>query len=285
MKIYDRQTGTYEEIVQYGAGKLEFLYNNPFGRLFLGIAVSPFVSDIYAKKKAKKSSCKDIPEFISNHNIDMSDYEEKEYESFTDFFTRKIKPGKRPVDMAPDAFIAPCDSKLLVYKIGGDTRMNVKGREYTAAEILGGEEHAKEFSNGYALVFRLTVDDYHRFCFPDSGKVISRKEIKGKLHTVSPVSKDHKIYHENTRNVNILKTDNFGMLAFIEVGAMLIGRIVDEGAEVFSKGQEKGYFEPGGSTVIVFANNIKIDDDILEQSVSGVETKVRFGERIGEKIC
>ena len=85
--------------------------------------------------------------------------------------------------------------------------------------------------------------------------------------------------------MNILSTDNFGTLAYIEVGAMLIGRIVDEGAGVFVKGQEKGYFEPGGSTVIILATNIKIDEDIMEQSLSGVETKVRYGERIGESVC
>ncbi len=284
MKIYDRQTESYEEIEQFGAGKLNFLYNNPFGRLFLGIAVSSFVSDIYAKKKSKKSSCKDIPEFIRNHNIDMGDYEDKEYESFTDFFTRKIKPGKRPVDMDPKAFISPCDSKLLVYKIDSNTGMNIKGREYTVDEILGGTGDAQEFKDGIAMVFRLTVDDYHRYCFPDSGSVISRKQIKGKLHTVSPISKDHRIYHENTRSVSILKTDNFGIIAYIEVGAMLVGRIVDEGADDFSKGQEKGHFEPGGSTVIILANNIKIDEDIMEQSVSGIETKVRYGERIGTAL-
>ena len=284
MKIYDRQTESYEEIEQFGAGKLNFLYNNPFGRLFLGIAVSSFVSDIYAKKKSTKSSCKDIPEFIRNHNIDMGDYEDKEYESFNDFFTRKIKPGKRPVDMDPKAFISPCDSKLLVYKIDSNTGMNIKGREYTVDEILGGTGDAQEFKDGIAMVFRLTVDDYHRYCFPDSGCVISRKQIKGKLHTVSPISKDHRIYHENTRSVSILKTDNFGIIAYIEVGAMLVGRIVDEGADDFSKGQEKGHFEPGGSTVIILANNIKIDEDIMEQSVSGIETKVRYGERIGTAL-
>lgn len=285
MKIYDRRTKEYQEIVQYGSGKLEFLYNNPFGRLFLWIAVSPFVSNIYAWKNSKKSSCKMIPEYIANHDIDMNDFEEKEYVSFTDFFTRKIKPGKRPVDMASNALISPADSKLLVYRIDEDTRMNVKGREYTVSEILGEDSDCEVFKGGYALVFRLTVDDYHRFCFPDSGKVVSRKLIRGKLHTVSPISKDHKIYQENSRNVNILSTDNFGTLAYIEVGAMLIGRIVDEGAGVFVKGQEKGYFEPGGSTVIILATNIKIDEDIMEQSLSGVETKVRYGERIGESVC
>jgi phosphatidylserine decarboxylase len=134
-------------------------------------------------------------------------------------------------------------------------------------------------------VFRLTVDDYHRFGFPDSGRVVSRKKIKGKLHTVSPVSRNHKIYQENTRNVCILNTDNFGTIAYIEVGAMLVGRIRDHGDDVFAKGQEKGYFEPGGSTVIMLVKDIKMDEDIMKQSVSGIETKVRYGERIGESLC
>ena len=284
MKIYDRKTKTYEDIVQYGAGKLDFLYNNPVGRIFLGIAVSPFVSNIYASKNAKKSSVKKIPAFIKEHNIDMSDFEDREYKSFTDFFTRKIRYGKRPVDMTPGALISPADSKLLVYEIEKDTSMRIKGRTYTVDEILADAENAKEFAGGYALVFRLTVDDYHRFCYPDKGCLISKRFIKGKLHTVSPVSKNHKIYMENTRLVNLLKTEKFGTIAYIEVGAMLIGRIVDNGTDVFEKGQEKGYFEPGGSTVIIMVRNVEIDKDIMEQSASGIETKVRYGERIGRAL-
>ncbi|MBQ1744941.1 MAG: phosphatidylserine decarboxylase [Clostridiales bacterium] len=284
MKIYDRRTDTYEEIFQYGAGKLAFLYNNPLGRLLLGIAVSPFVSNVYAWKNSRKSSAKKIPGFIKEHNIDMSDYEDREYKSFTDFFTRKIRYGKRPVDMAPEALISPADSKLLVYEIEKDTTLRIKGRTYTADEILADSENAGEFAGGYALVFRLTVDDYHRFCYPDRGCLISRRLIKGKLHTVSPVSKDHKIYMENTRSVNLLKTENFGTVAYIEVGAMLIGRIVDNGTDVFEKGQEKGYFEPGGSTVVILVKNVEIDKDIMEQSASGIETKVRYGERIGRAL-
>ena len=284
MKIYDRKTKTYEDIVQYGAGKLDFLYNNFVGRIFLGIAVSPFVSNIYAWKNSKKSSAKKIPAFIRDHNINMSDYEDREYKSFTDFFTRKIRYGKRPIDMKPESLISPADSKLLVYEIEKDTSLRVKGRTYTVDEILADSENAKEFAGGYALVFRLTVDDYHRFCYPDKGCLISKRMIKGKLHTVSPVSKNHKIYMENTRQVNLLKTEKFGTIAYIEVGAMLIGRIVDNGTDVFEKGQEKGYFEPGGSTVIILVKNVEIDKDIMEQSASGIETKVRYGERIGRAL-
>ena len=284
MKIYDRQSKSYEETEQYGAGKLEFLYNNAFGRLFLGLAVSPFVSGIYGRMNSRKSSVKKIPGFIEKQGIDMSEYEDREYESFNDFFTRKIRPEKRPIDMAKNVLISPADSKLLVYEIGDDTRMTVKGREYTADEILA--ESAEEFKGGYALVFRLSVDNFHRYCFPDSGKVVQSKKIKGKLHTVSPISKDHKIYKENSREVSILETDNFGKVAFVEVGALLVGRIVNHEAGVFEKGQEKGYFEPGGSTVIMFVGrDIEVDEDIMKQSAAGIETKVRYGERVGVLRC
>ena len=264
---------------------LKFLYENPFGRILLKIATLPVFSVIAGTFLDSGLSKGFIKGFIEKNRIDMYDYGRSgSYKSFNDFFTRKIKPGKRPVDMDPKAFISPCDSKLLVYKIDSNTGMNIKGREYTVDEILGGTGDAQEFKDGIAMVFRLTVDDYHRYCFPDSGSVLCRKSIKGKLHTVSPVSKDHKIYHENTRDVSILKTDNVGTMAYIEVGAMLVGRIVDEGIGIFAKGQEKGHFEPGGSTVIILANNIKIDEDIMEQSVSGIETKVRYGERIGTAL-
>ena len=283
MKIYDRETKSYEEIEQFGARKLEFLYNNAFGRLFLWLAVSPLVSGIYGKINSTKKSAKKIPDFIKEQGIDMQDFEDREYTSFNDFFTRKLREGKRIVDTNPTSLIAPADSKLLVYKIEEGMKMFVKGREYTVDEILGEGTLSDEFDTGYALVFRLCVGDYHRYCFPDRGVLITHKKIKGKLHTVSPISKDHKIYKENTREVSLLDTENFGKIAFVEVGALLVGKIVNSGATSFEKGEEKGYFEPGGSTVIVFVKDIiDIDEDILRESEAGIETKVKYGEKIGE---
>ena len=286
MKIYDRKTGEYEETEQFGAGKLEFLYNNAFGRLFLWLAVSPLVSGIYGKINSTKKSAKKIPDFIKDQGIDMQDFEDREYVSFNDFFTRQLREGKRPIDNSPTALIAPADSKLLVYKIEEGMRMQVKGRDYTVDEILSKGTDCSEFDKGYALVFRLCVGDYHRFGYPDNGSLVSHKKIKGKLHTVSPISKDHKIYKENSREVSILKTENFDTIAYIAVGALLVGKIVDYGLSSFTKGEEKGYFEPGGSTVIVIVKDIvNIDEDILKQSAEGIETKVKYGEKIGELKC
>ena len=71
----------------------------------------------------------------------------------------------------------------------------------------------------------------------------------------------------------------------MEVGALLVGKIINYDYDKFKKGEEKGYFLPGGSTIVIIANNIKPDKDILEYSNKGIETIVKVGEKVGEKIC
>lgn len=286
MKVYDRNSRSYIESAQYGQGKLEFLYGNAFGRILLKIVISPVTSRFYGWLKRRKSTVKDIRPFIDEYGIDMNDFEEREFTSFTDFFTRRIKEGRRPVDKDPKAFVSPADSKLLVYRIGDDLMMDIKGSSYSVTDLTGSREDISSFDGGYALVFRLSMDDYHRYCFVDDGRMRSSYSIKGKLHTVSSLSKDHKIYKVNSRTVNHYDTSNFSDIFQIEVGALLVGRIVNHDKETFSKGEEKGYFEPGGSTVIILVKKdiILIDDDILEESDKGIETKVRYGEKIGTRI-
>ena len=279
MKVYQRDKKEYKEVTQYGSDTLKFLYGNAFGRILLRLAISRLPSIIYGKVKSSKRSAKKVPEFIASHNIDMTLFEEREYVSFTDFFTRKFKDGVRPVG---DGLISPADSKLLVYPADEETRIEVKGREYFLSEITG--RNMDEYKGGLVLVFRLCIDDCHRYCFPADGNVTEQYDIKGKLHTVSPLSSAYKIYKENTRKVSFLDTDEFGKVCFIEVGAILVGKIVDLGKKDFRKGEEKGYFEPGGSTVIVILpEGVKVDDDIMEESKRGIETEVKYGERIGQR--
>lgn len=287
MRIYVRDKKSYAEAEQYGGGALKFLYTNPLGRVLLKLAVSPLVSNIYAYFMSRPASAGKIPGFIDKYGIDMSEYEDRTYRSFNEFFTRPFAEGARKVDRDAKAFISPADSKLLVYSIDEDLKMNIKGRQYTVSELLGKRDHAEEFGGGYALVFRLCMDDCHRYCFVDDGKLLDHYRIKGKLHTVSSISKDHKIYMENTREVSVLDTENFGKLIQIEVGAMLVGRIKNSYPGSFKKGEEKGFFEPGGSTIVVLIRGDKlvIDEDILTQSESGTETQIKYGEKIGNRKC
>ena len=287
MRVFVRENGSYVETQQYGGGALRFLYGNPFGRILLKLAVSPIVSNIYAFSKSLPSSAKAIPGFVEKYHIDMSEFEDRQYRSFTDFFTRRFREGARRVESDENAFVSPADSKLLVYDIDRDLKMNIKGSAYTLLELLGKDADLTGFEEGYALVFRLCMDDCHRYCFVDDGTIQSYYRIKGKLHTVSSISKDYKIYKENTREISILDTKHFGKLIQVEVGALLVGRINNNYPEVFKRGDEKGYFEPGGSTIIILVqgDKLKIDEDILKNSRGGIETQIKFGERIGKRKC
>lgn len=287
MKIYNRKLKKYEESSQYGGGFLEFMYHHCLGRMLLKIVIHPVVSKIGGFIQNSALSKGRIKPFIEQNHINMSDYEDREYKSFNDFFTRKAKPGKRPVDMAKNSFVAPADSKLSIYPIKDGQMVTVKGVEYTLPEMVGRKVDLSNFEGGYCMVFRLSVDDYHRYSFVDDGRVTARYHLKGKLHTVSSISSEHKIYRENSRVVNVLRTKNFGKIIWIEVGALLVGKIKNHPVRTFAKGMEKGYFELGGSTILLLVEpgKIRLDEDVEQICKSGVEVKLQMGEKIGEKAC
>lgn len=282
--IYNRMSKSIEEEIETGDKSLKFLYHNFFGRIILKVIINPIFSKISGKYNRTIISKRKINRFIKKHAIDINEYEEKKYRSFNEFFIRKKK--KTSCDKEKDSFIAPADSKLTVYKIEDDLKIKVKQSIYTLEELLSEEVDLEQFRNGNCLIFRLSIEDYHRYCYIDKGSIEKIKEIKGKLHTVRSISSEHKVYSQNTRTCSYLDTDNFGKVIFIEVGALLVGKINNHNQETYKKGEEKGYFELGGSTIIILTNDkIKIDSDILEHSAKGIETKVKYGERIGKLIC
>lgn len=277
-KLYNRKTKKYVDNVQYCGDALTKLYNNKHLTL---IATSKFVSDIYGLYTKTRISKLMIKKFIKENNIDMKRFKEEKYKNFNDFFIRNLK--KIDIDKKENHLISPCDSKLLVYNINEDLKVSIKNITYTFDELFD-NERLDEFKNGYMLVFRLAVDDYHRFCYIDDGITLTNKSIKGRYHTVTNTSKKYSIYKENHREYSILKTNNFGKIIYMEVGALLIGRIVNHNIKEFKRGEEKGYFLPGGSTIVLIVKDAKIDKDILENSKQGIETIINIGEKIGEKV-
>ena len=219
----------------------------------------------------------------------MSQYEEKEYKSYNDFFTRKIKEGERVFDLTPEFLCSPCDSKLTVYNIDENSEYEIKGTKYSFESLTRSKKLADYYNGGHMLVFRLCVDDYHRYSYVDNGYLGPVRRINGVYHTVNPVAIEagNDIYKENTRECSVLHSENFGKILQIEVGALMVGRIVnnDEKCHV-SRGQEKGRFEFGGSTVILaFAKDmVKIKDEIIKNSAEDFETIVKMGDVIGEKF-
>ena len=159
---------------------LSFLYENAFGRFLCKILVRRFVSNLGRIYMESPLSKRRINKLIKSHNIDMGDYENRDFSSFNDFFTRKLAPDKRNIDSENDAVISPADSKLTVYDIGEDSLYRIKGCDYSIETLLGGDKAlAKEFIGGKCFVYRLTVDNYHRYCYLDGGSEIDYRFIPG----------------------------------------------------------------------------------------------------------
>jgi len=264
---------------------VQVLYNTFIGRCFIKLLSLPFISKTVGWFLSTSVSKLKINSFISKNNIDISLYEEKEYKSFNDFFTRKIK--KLNVDKDVNSFVSPCDSKLTVYDIDDESVFIIKGSYYSVSDLLDGNDISKAYMGGYALVFRLEATDYHRYIYIDNLNHEKPVFIKGVLNTVRPiVLKYFNIYKRNSREYTILHTENFGDVIQVEVGALLVGKINNfyEGGE-HKKGEEKGMFEFGGSTIVLLVEKDKvvIDKDILDNSKQNIETEVKCGERIGKK--
>lgn len=286
-KVYKRETKEIIEEKDPASGGANFLYNKLFGRIILKVATKRFVSKIGGFYMNRKISRKHINNFIKDNDIDMSEYPKTEYKSFNEFFSRSIKEGKRTFSKNKKDFCAPCDSKITIYKIDNESKFEIKGKTYSTETILKDSELAKKYNNGYFCVFRLSVNDYHRYAYIDDGTMLKRKEINGVFHTVGPVAFDRfKVYQENQREYEILKTENFGEIIQMEIGALMVGKIKNYKKNKFKRGEEKGYFLFGGSTVVIMVkeNVIKIDEDILKNSKNKIETKVKQGERVGSKV-
>lgn len=284
IKVYDRKKQEYYEEKEFGKDLLEFLYENPFGRIILKtFIVNKYYSKIKGKKERSPKSKKRIEPFIRDYNIDMSKYEEKEYNSFDDFFTRKMKDEKLNIAKEKELLISPCDGKLQVYAINENTQVKIKGVTYAICDLIKDESLSKEYKDGLCLVYRLSVDDYHRYCYVDNGKKIGNKIIKGKLHTVRPIANRYKVFRENQREYEILEYDNLGKTVHMEVGALQIGKINNFKLDKFNKGMEKGYFSYGASTIVLLIkkDKVEIDDDILKINNKDNEVKVHYGEKIG----
>ena len=282
--INRKENSTYTEKSPKSAA---FLYIPVFGTVLLTIATRKTLSKAGSLYMNNKASVKQIKPFIRKNKIDMSDYPEREYNSFNDFFTREIIPGRRPFSKDKNILIAPADSKLLYYKISDKVEMNIKGKKYNVKELLRDKELAEEYRNGVCLVFRLSVDDYHRYSYIDEGHLVKRKKLRGILHTVGPIAfKRHKVFKQNQREYSILETKNFGTIIQMEVGAMMVGKIKNHNKAEFVRGEEKGYFLFGGSTVVILLkeNIVEIDKDIIKNSENDIETRVLQGETVGKKI-
>ena len=267
-------------------GGLNFLYKNPVGRAILRLLRAKWLSVLAGAYLNTRLSKFLIKPFVRKNSIDLSEYESDNFTCFNDCFCRKIKPGNRPIDEDKYALISPCDGLLSVYRAKEGAVYPVKQSEYTLESLLKNSELAREFSGGYIYVFRLCVNHYHRYCYPATGKKGGNTHIKGTLHTVRPIALECRpVFTENSREYTVIESDDFGRMVQMEVGAMLVGKIKNLHGEKFvQKGEEKGMFLYGGSTVILLTGeDPPPKPEYLKNTENGTETPVKQGERINEE--
>ena len=263
---------------------LRFLYRTVPGRALLRLLGARWLSRLCGRFLDSPLSRPLIGPFVRRIGICLEDNIKETDRCFNDCFTRRIRPELRPVDPSPDALIAPCDGLLSVYAIGEGCVIPAKQSRYAISDLLDGDEAASRFSGGTCLVFRLGVQHYHRYCYPDGGRVQKAGFVPGELHTVRPIALEHlPVFVRNCRAYALLETDNLGLVAQIEVGAMLVGKIDNHPApERFERGMEKGMFRYGGSTVILLIEpgRLELPERIYALSANEEELPVRMGERI-----
>lgn len=273
---------------------LKFLYYNPFGKLTLDAIVrKKFLSNLYGKKMDSAKSCEMIRPFVKEHNINMNDSIKSidDFTSFNDFFVRKLKPEARPIDKDTNSLVSPADGKIFVIEnLDNATKFFLKGDEFNLSEFFKNSSLSVKYEDSMMLIVRLAPVDYHRFHFPCDGIISKSKLVEGYYYSVSPhaIRQNFKIFCENKREISILQSKNFGDICIAEIGATMVGGIVQTYKENSSvtKGDEKGYFYFGGSTVLLLLekNKVRVDEDILINSRKGIETKIYMGEKIGTKF-
>lgn len=284
-----RETGRKEIEKVPGAFLLRWLYNNPFGKIsVISIFKRKFVSEYYGRKMDEKSSALKIPEFVKEYDINMEESEKsiEEFQTFNEFFYRKLKKNARKI--SEKDIISPADGKIVAFSsIDENMSFFIKGEKFNLEEFLNDKKLVEEFNEGAMAIIRLAPVDYHRYHFPVSGKLEKIIDIKGDYFSVSPIAmkKSLEIFMKNKRSITLIEGEKYNRYLFAEIGATMVGTIVNttKEKELVLKGEEKGYFKFGGSSVMMIFKKgiVNFDKDILENTKNGYETSVKMGEGIG----
>ena len=285
IEYIERTTGRKVVESVMGDGALRFAYETLLGRTLWPVLFgSRVLSACLGRRYDSPKSRKDIAALaaIPGCRPDEAEKPLSDYASFNAFFTRRLKPGARPVG---EGLVSPADGRLMLY-LGADADrpFPLKGAKRTLRSVFDGAAPSGRYD---IAVVRLAPVDYHRFHFPvDCWTADAVRIVPGKYHSVNPIAllRHPDVYADNERQILKCRAA-FGDFWMVDVGAFGVGTIV----QTFSgtnhvKGEEKGYFKFGGSTVILVlpAGAVAFDEDLVRNSGNGLETQVRCSERIAK---
>lgn len=300
IRYIERSTGSPCVEKVYGRRALSLLYGTSclsrlFAFVFLPLlARVPLFSKFYGFLQKLPGSKRKIKPFIEAYQINTSEFADavESFRCFNDFFIRKLKPERRPIDRRPEIATLPADGRYLVYpdlqKVDG---FYIKDQQFDLGAFLQEEAWGKRYSEGSMAIVRLCPTDYHRFHFPVNGKALETRNIPGTLYSVNPIAlaKRLPILWENKRAITEIETDCFGTVSMVEVGATCVGTIHQtfQPNSTVAKGDEKGYFSFGGSCIVLLFEKgvIEFDIDLVKNSENYLETMGLFGSSLGKRKC
>ena len=291
ISVKDRETGAIFIESLSISNILYNLYKKPKG-FWWGLRhllAKPFISRIVGWWAHTAASKKHIEPFIQQHAIDPTEFQNTNFTSFSAFFVRQLKATARP--LAPPACIVPCDARVLAYDSYNAAKgIVVKGEKFSLNEFLGAS-YEEPYSNGPLVVLRLAPCDYHRFhapvdCIPQEPHLIN-----GKLFSVNPfaLQADFTIFTQNKRIVIPLETEAFGRVLLVAIGATSVGSIqmTYTPGEQCIKGQELGYFDLGGSSIVLcfLPHRLQLDCDLIETTqIEGIEMRCKLGQSLARHM-
>jgi phosphatidylserine decarboxylase len=291
IRYFNRHSAALETEDVYGEGFLRWSYGNPLGKISLEAFVKrPFFSKWYGRRMSTPESAARVMPFIAKYGLDPADFAEKpeSYRSFNEFFYRKLRREARPIDPDPASVVFPADGRHLGFERASEIAgVFVKGQQFELPALLGDAALAARYADGALILSRLCPVDYHRFHFPAAGVPGETRELDGPLFSVNPIALRQKLAYlwTNKRTLTELKTERFGTVLCLEIGATCVGTIAQTfrpGVAV-EKGAEKGYFAFGGSSTLTLfePGMIKLEDDLTTHSAKQTELYARIGSRMG----
>lgn len=251
-------------------------------RLLTELSSRKTVSRLAGSFANSRASRHFIPWFARTYGIPAADAEKQisEYTTLNDFFTRRLKPGLRPVDGSEDALVSPVDGLITAMgTISQGEILNVKGQDYSVDELLNGSPRTVSYRDGFYFVLYLSPMDYHRIHSPATGRILEKEHVPGKVYPVNDMGFRYarKVLSRNERLVTYLRTSH-GEVAVVKVGALNVSsiRYADPLPEQLQIGDELARFEFGSTVVLLAENGIFAP---LDDLASGL--RVKMGQLLG----
>ncbi|EAW21192.1 phosphatidylserine decarboxylase [Aspergillus fischeri NRRL 181] len=241
------------------------------------------------------ASATSLDTFRTSPAYNIQDYIEPRggWRTFNEFFRRNVKPGRRPIAAVGDNSVVTCPADFVfeeLYPVSADSTVTTKGLKWRIAQLLDDSLYTERFANGTWLHGFLDVNDYHRVHAPVSGTVLEARTIVGRnymqVYATSLPGRDaipnraaqtNVVGHTagavlsvrnetgyqfcQARGLIVLDT-GAGLVAVLPVGMAMVSSVIltaEVGAKLH-KGEELGYFQFGGSDVVlIFEDGLKVD--------------------------